>query len=387
MLALSVPKTKLAPLNLPLGFIVLGSLFFLLAVGLLAFNPQALQTYRHPVLLAVAHLFFLGFGVGVLIGAMHQLIPVILEVPLARPSWGYPALLLWGVGTPLQAIGFWQSNSLWVAFGGGLALVGLAVFVLHMFLTFRQADRWNPVATTMAWVLFYLLLAPLLGMLQALSHKYGFYDPARLGWHTLAGLGGVFLLSIFGVGHKLVEMFTLSHGSDTKVLGLLLWAINLGLFGLAFGQWLGGVLVGLGIGLALYDTWNLLRQRNKRALDVGVQHYLAGLAFLLLSFGALTVGQYLVAGLWFSLGFVGLIISGMLYKITPFLLWTHRYAPLIGKQKVPLLKEMLPESVARAAGLLLGLGALFLPFIPMAAWLLAAGSLLFVYSLDEVLRR
>lgn len=68
----SPPTTRLVPLSLPLGFIGLGSLYLVLGAWLLAFNPEALQAYRHPILLAVAHWFFLGFGVGVLIGAMQQ---------------------------------------------------------------------------------------------------------------------------------------------------------------------------------------------------------------------------------------------------------------------------------------------------------------------------
>lgn len=99
-------------------------------------------------------------------------------------------------------------------------LLGLLIFSLQMLFTFRQARRWNPVATALAWVVGYLVLTPLLGMLQVLSLKYGFYHPTVLGWHALAGMVGIFLLSILGVGHKLVGMFTLSHGSDERLLGL-----------------------------------------------------------------------------------------------------------------------------------------------------------------------
>ncbi|MCV4939654.1 hypothetical protein OFC17_33245, partial [Escherichia coli] len=83
-------------------------------------------------------------------------------------------------------------------------------------------------------------------------------------------------------------------------------------------------LLALGLALAFYDTWRVLRHRVKRALDVGVRHYLAGLAFLPLSLGALLAAEPLRAGLWFGLGFLGLVVSGMLYKIVPFLVWTQR---------------------------------------------------------------
>lgn len=382
----SLTPTPTVPLSLPLGFFAAGTAFLLGSLLLLAGHPEALQAARHPVLLAAAHLLLLGFGVGVLMGAMHQLVPVILEVPLARPAWGYPVLALWAIGTPLQAIGFLEAQSSWVALGGGLSLLGIWGFALHMLLTYRQADRWNLVATALAWVTFYLALTPLLGMLQALTLRYGFYDPNRLAWHALAGLVGVFLLSVLGVGHKLVSMFTLSHGAGGGVLGLELWVLNLGLLGLALGQPMGLGLLALGLALAFYDTWRVLRHRVKRALDVGVRHYLAGLGFLPLSLGALLAGEPLRAGLWFGLGFLGLVVSGMLYKIAPFLVWTQRYAPRVGQKPVPALKAMLPECAANAAGLLLGLGALLTPFWPPALWLCAAGALLCAYALEEVLR-
>ncbi|MFN3390765.1 MAG: hypothetical protein ACK40N_03300 [Meiothermus ruber] len=381
------PKNAVVPLSLPLSFVGLAALYLLLAVGLVALEPQALGAYRHPVLLAAAHLFFLGFGVGVLMGVMHQLVPVVLEVPLARASLGYLALFFWGLGTPLQAVGFLQQSPSGIALGGGLAWVGLGVFTLGMVLAFRQAPRWNPVATALSWTLFYLMLTPLLGLLQALSLRYGFYDPARLGWHAAAGLVGVFVLSILGVGHLLVGMFSLSHGGSVRWLGLQLWAFNLGLLALVFHRGLGAALLWAGLALAMFDTWNILAHRNKKALDIGVQHYLAGLGFLLLCAGAFGLGHSLVAGLWFALGFVGLVVTGMLYKITPFLIWTHRYAPLVGKQRVPLLKDMLPDSAARLAGLLWGVGALLAPFAPQAIALLVLGSLMFVHSLLEVIRR
>lgn len=386
MTSLAAPN-KLVPLALPLGFIAVGALELVVGAFLLALYPQALQTYRHPVVLAAAHLLLLGFGVGVLMGAMHQLLPVILEVPLARPAWSYAALALWALGTPLQALGFLEAKSAWVALGGGLALLGIMVFALHMLLTYRQADRWNPVATALAWVTVYVVLTPMLGMLQALTLRYGFYDPNRLAWHVVAGLVGIFLLSILGVGHKLVGMFTLSHGVGEKVLGLELWALNLGLLGLAFGHWAGFVLLAAGIGLALYDTYTIFRHRNKRVFDVGVRHFMAGVAFLLLSLVALALRRYELAGLWFGLGFVGLVVSGMLYKILPFLVWTHRYAPQVGRTKVPLLKDMLDERAANLAGVSLGLGALLTPFTPLGLWCFALGTLPFAYALWEVNRQ
>lgn len=380
----SVP-TRVIPLAIPAGFVFLGEGFFLLSGLVLALYPEAFSLPRHPLGLAGAHLFLLGFGVGVLLGALHQLLPVVLEAPLYRPGWGYPVMALWALGVAFLALGFAQSP-VWVPVGGSLALLALLFFAYHAYRTFHLAPRWNRVATALAWVVLYLVLTPSLGLLQALSLRYGFYDPERLTWHLLAGLGGVFLLSILGVGYKLLSMFTLTHDVDERVLGLFLWAANLGLLGVALGERLGYLLLLLAYALALYDTGRILKNRMKRTLDIGVRHYLLGLFFLGLSLVALPFNP-VWAALWFALGFVGLVVTGMLYKILPFLVWTHRYAPKAGKERVPLLKDMLPEGVGYLAGGLLAAGALLLPLFPWAGWVYFLGVFPHLYALWEVMRR
>ncbi len=387
MLAATPSQVRVVPLALPAGFFLLASLALAWGAGLLALNPEALSAYRHPVVLAASHLLLLGFGVGVLVGSMHQLVPVVVEAPLYRPGLGYGVMLLWGAGVPLEAAGFLAGRPEWVAVGGGLVLLALFTFGVQMGCTFLSAPRWNRVATALAWVTGYLVLTPVLGLVQALALRYGFYDPERLVWHVLAGLGGIFLLAILGVGHKLVAMFTLAHGVGEEVLGLVLWTVNLGLLGLALGERTGGVLLAVGVGLGGVDLWRILKRRTRRALDIGVRHYVAGMGFLVLSLGALAAGNVLVAGTWFVLGFVGLVTTGMLYKILPFLIWTHRYAPRVGREPVPLLKEMLPERAAYLAGGLFALGALLAPGWPPALWLFALGTLPYAYTLWEVVRR
>jgi len=66
------------------------------------------------------------------------------------------------------------------------------------------------------------------------------------------------------------------------------------------------------------------------------------------------------------LGYISFIINGHLYKIVPFLVWYEKFSPLIGKQKVPMLADMVPvrsskiQFLLSAMGVILGaLGILF----------------------------
>ncbi|MFA7091663.1 MAG: hypothetical protein WC149_07410, partial [Arcobacteraceae bacterium] len=67
----------------------------------------------------------------------------------------------------------------------------------------------------------------------------------------------------------------------------------------------------------------------------------------------------LVSGFLFFVGFLGFIITAHLYKIVPFLVWFHRFSPLVGKQKVPLLADMVPKKSAYYQFVFTVLGTIF----------------------------
>ena len=46
------------------------------------------------------------------------------------------------------------------------------------------------------------------------------------------------------------------------------------------------------------------------------------------------------------LGWVGQIIVGQMYKITPFLTWLHRYADLVDKEQMPGLDDLYNRRLA-----------------------------------------
>ena len=57
----------------------------------------------------------------------------------------------------------------------------------------------------------------------------------------------------------------------------------------------------------------------------------------------------------------------MLYKIVPFLIWFHRFSTLVGKVKVPLVKDVLPEKLTKSQLQPTGLALLILlPGAPAA---------------------
>ncbi|WP_051963130.1 hypothetical protein [Deinococcus misasensis] len=383
MIALAQKNTT-APYQVPAGFVVLSSVFLVWGILLFALNPQGFESGRHPVTLAFTHLMLLGFGTGILVGSMHQLCPVILETRLVKSWWGYAVLGFWALGVPIQVLGFLHFKPLWIALGGGLVSVALVWFAVHMALVFRQTRKWNVVATSLVWVTFHLLTTPMVGMLQAVSMHIGGYDPSRLQHHAILGLVGVFMVSIAGVGHKLVGMFTLSHGVKPRVMGLNLWVLNLAILSDLIFPVLTVPLLLLGSLLMVLDAHNLIRKRVKRALDVGVRHYVAGLGLLVTSGVTAMLGFWTLSLVWFG-GFLLLVITGMLYKILPFLVWLHRYADQAGKSHVPTLKEMFHEKTADLAMWTFLLGILLTALHPAGLWVVALGLLPYLRVLLEVM--
>ncbi|GEM45522.1 hypothetical protein [Deinococcus cellulosilyticus] len=383
MIALAAKSTT-APYQVPAGFVLTSTLFLMGAVLLLALHPDGFSSYRHPVTLAFTHLLLLGFGTGILIGSMHQLVPVILEVGLVRAWWGYAVLGLWAVGVPIQVFGFLQYQPVLIAMGGGLVSVALIWFAVHMFLVFRSTRKWSVVATSLVWVTLHLLTTPAVGMLQALSMQFGNYDPVRLQTHAVLGLVGVFLISIAGVGHKLVGMFTLSHGVKPRVLGLNLWVLNIAILSDLIWPASTLPLLLLAALLMALDAKNLIAKRVKKQLDVGVRHYVLGMGFLVASI-LLALGGLWTMALTLFAGFLLLVITGMLYKILPFLVWLHRYADQVGKTQVPTLKDMFNEKTADAAMVIFALGIVATVFHPAGLWLIAAGLVPYLSVLTEVM--
>lgn len=54
----------------------------------------------------------------------------------------------------------------------------------------------------------------------------------------------------------------------------------------------------------------------------------------------------ILAGVLFFFGFLLSFIVGHIYKILPFLIWYEKFSPLVGKQKVPLLHQMIHTKIA-----------------------------------------
>src|SRR5215217_704454 len=81
----AAPAIGTAPssVRLPLAFMLAGLLALTTGVGWLVVRPSILSTYHYnQSVIALTHLFVLGWICSIVMGAMYQLVPVALETKL-----------------------------------------------------------------------------------------------------------------------------------------------------------------------------------------------------------------------------------------------------------------------------------------------------------------
>src|SRR5665213_830526 len=114
-----------------LPFYVYAALSFLTATILLFFSSSAfLQHYFHPQTLAITHIMALGWGTMVILGASHQLIPVLIEGKLYSNILAYLSFSFAAIGIPLLVIGFYEFDFGWPAQSGAIFINVAIIFYL-----------------------------------------------------------------------------------------------------------------------------------------------------------------------------------------------------------------------------------------------------------------
>lgn len=354
--------------SLPLPYFVLSTISYVLAcAGLGAIAPElaAGQTWS-PHELAVTHALTLGFLLAMIMGASYQLVPVVLGASLRSELLGKLAFWPYLLGTLGLVVGFWSWQPRWLGASGALLAVALIAFLANMALSLPGLKGVAP----FWWVSFASLAAAAglgLGRVAQFLWPGAFPLGSVLEAHAhLGGFGTVSVL-IFGAGLVLVPMFTLS-GTPTPKGSEVLASAAIGLSGLVagvLGGWIWGVragslLMALAVGLWLRRVSGQYLTKRRRALDAGLRYAACALAYLAIATGLGLVlawagvsgaaaarlrACYALFGLW---GWAGFTAVGMFYKILPFLSWYHRYARLVGKQKVPMLKDLHDPRLADA---------------------------------------
>lgn len=347
------------PFKLIAPYFILGVLFYLGSILYLFGIDVANLSQFSPTTLSFIHIFLLGFVMMIIFGAMAQLVPVVLEVGHFAVELYYVIYPLLAIGALLMGYGFLFSPIM-LPFGGVVVLVAMGIFLFETMMTIQKVQKLSFVMKTVLIANIFLFFGLLFGIIMALG--YGGIVAVDIEKYLISHIFLTFFgyvgITIMGMSLVLLPMFWLSHSFGWKSVEYSVYcfsaSVSLIVLHLFFSNYmmlyLGYCFIVLSIGLYLYQIWLIYKTRVRKEKDI----YFKSVVF---SYGSLCVVlllgvSYLIFqsdkllllfGWFLFFGYIGNIITGHLYKIVPFLVWYQKFSPLIGKQKVPMLGDMVPK--------------------------------------------
>jgi len=397
----SLSADQAPPISLPLRFFAVAPAFLALAALLLATaggNPFA--ELRSPAQIAATHHITLGFMAMVMLGAIQQMLPVVIGSPMPATNWvAWLTFLPLIAGALALSAGFVLGSPLLLNLSWLLLGLAFLVFIAASLTSLARAPAKNATKTAILLSILSLTGAVALGILLARGYAAGLALPyaSLAAAHISLALGGWVLLLVIGVSYQVVPMFQLTPNYPkwmTARLAPALFAtllLNLALLlPESAPRWATFIAEALFWSLAVsfaVTTLKLQKQRRRRIPDAALSFFQTGMVALLfaalfslaaLAFPAAGDQLRTLSVLAFLLGFALSLIQGMLYKIVPFLVWFHLFRGGV-KNGVPNMKEIIREPwMWRHLWLHRGtlLAALLATWWGAAAWLAMLGLLL-----------
>ncbi len=327
----------------PVRFFVTAPVFAMLGGFLLMLSDLWVSRW-HPHLIAMTHVFTLGFVLMVMCGALTQILPVLSGkgFPLVDST----AKIFHGLltaGLLVFPFNFLIPSKLLVLLTSCLIAVPLLLMVFLIVKVFLST-RSNVSIFSIKLAGFCLIFTLLSGLWQLGS--YHWLEASAVGKvltnvHLIFGLLGWVLLTVMGVSFQVIPMFHVTPEFPALIkrrLPVLHFVVLLLLAGGLINQdavstWL--AFVGLHVSLIGYSCsalW-LFTQRRRKVPDATVNFWRLGLVCLLMAVGVFDVSLFvdetlqeplqMMVALCVLFGVIIAIIFGMLLKIVPFLAFLH----------------------------------------------------------------
>ncbi|MFN4307588.1 hypothetical protein [Sulfurihydrogenibium azorense] len=347
---------------------------------------------------ALTHLYLLGFIMMVIFGALYQLIPVALEIPVFSFKLGYLQAYLYILGSLSFIISmFFHSLFLFLSFFAGILFSSFFVFAFNFFMSLKNIEKFDITSIFIITGTVFLIFGTFFGLLIALSFSFGTgLDINKLLFiHAVMVVFGFVFSIIFGVGLVLLPMFSVSHNFNNIYSKVSYFLLTLGVFGFSiskifspFFSALFFIVITISIFIYLIQVYEIYKHKPKKKSDFALNGMFLSFLFIPTGFFGLFHSIQLFAVILF-LGFLGLLVYSSLYKIVPFLTWFHRFSSLVGKVSVPTLSQMLPKNLPSIhliihsfSVIVISLGIILKQdfVISLGTFLLFVGSILFLYN-------
>jgi hypothetical protein len=363
------------PFSVPARFLISAPLFGLLAALILLWHgPEMISNRWTPQALAVTHFLTLGFLAMSMLGAMMQLMPVLMGMVIPRP------LLFSSIVHASLFLGTLCLGLAWLLHIRQLFMVAIIslAFSLIIFIIvaaerlLRSANR-HVTRSMMLLALLSLSVTAGLGIYLSLGHGLQDFPLARqlTSLHLSWGLLGWVLLLIMAVAYQVIPMFQITDEYPPRHQRWMGWTVFSAVVGLTLSNlWQLNILqtsftvllVACLLIFALTTLW-LLHRRRRQLPDTTMKFWQLAMSSLILltllrtasTLSNIELPVFLSAVLMIH-GFAMTTVNGMMYKIIPFIIWLHlsvknKNLRDMGERdsqvKVPHMRKIIPE----AAGL------------------------------------
>ncbi|HUZ60176.1 MAG TPA: hypothetical protein VMU83_15500 [Hanamia sp.] len=354
-----------------LPFYLYAGLSLLAATIILVFStPAFLQHYFHPRTLAITHLMALGWGTMMILGASHQLVPVLIEGKLYSNALAYLSFAFAAIGIPLLVFGFYEFDFGWPAQFGAIFINAAIIFYLvNIAVSMIKSKHENVHAVFVFTGTLWLLITVIVGLFLVYNFSYNILSKDSLHYlplHAHLGIIGWFLLLVIGVGSRLIPLFLISKYNNNKLLWWIYSLINIALISFIIFflyvriTWLYLLpLAAIAVSLILfaYYCYHAYKQRIRKKVDYQVRISLLSvlmmvlplifllIVILLLLFSINNFHLVLTYGFCIFFGWITAIIFGMTFKTLPFIVWNKVYHDKAGLGKTPNPKELFSDKI------------------------------------------
>lgn len=404
-----------------LPFYLYAAISFLSSAVLLLTSTSAfLQHYFHPHILAITHMMALGWATMIILGASHQLVPVLIEGKLYSNTLGYISFILAAIGIPLLVYEFYVFNMGEPAkWGGRFVLLATLSYLINLGVSISKSKNENIHAIYVFTSVVWLFLTAFLGLFLVYNFTTDLLPDNSLHYlplHVHAGIIGWFLLMVIGVSSRLIPMFLISKYQNTKLLKWIFVLINTALVSYIlifyftknteyiFLSW---IALFIGIVLYIYYCYCSFKQRIRKQVDEQMKISLLSVLMMLIPvvlllivivtisiFSKENASLSLSYGVLILFGWVTAIILGMTFKTLPFIVWNKVYHHRSGLSKTPNPKDLFSNSAFKimSVAYLLGLvlfvtGSLLshLILLKAGAVLILAAAILYVFNVIKII--
>lgn len=397
------------PAKLVLPFYLYAALSFLTATILLLISVKDFTGhFFNPHILAVTHIMALGWCTMIILGASHQLVPVIIEGGLYSPFLAMSSFILAAIGIPLLVYGFYQFNMGWPAkLGGILIVLALLSYAVNLGLSISKSGKESVQSSFILSASLWLLITTIVGLLLV----YNFTIPLLqrnsveyLSFHAHIGIVGWFLLLVIGVGSRLIPMFLISKYQNNGILWWIFGLVNSGLLafagfflynGAAYLFFIPLFMILAGVFLFIYYCYQAYRERIRKKVDDPMKLSLGSILIMALPALVMIVVLVMLTGMQEApsklvlaygflvfFGWLTAIILGMTFKTLPFIIWNKVYHRLLGKVKAPNPRELFNDKMVQAMlyCFFAGAGVFFMGILWESIGLLRVGAVLLLVT-------